>query len=100
MPDVRVGAFLVRLREGLSVRGVGRDHIPLSKQRQTRRFSQRYGRLVIPNRPGTNTVMPRRLTIIKTWLSPPHEATNDQKQKDYIHWLAKELRLAAGMEAE
>lgn len=47
MPDVLGRCIFVQLREGLSVRGVGRDHIPLSKQRQTRRFSQRHGRLVI-----------------------------------------------------
>lgn len=43
MPDVRVGAFLVRLREGLSVRGVGRDlFLPKLKKQaisiETRRF--------------------------------------------------------------
>ncbi|MNO17130.1 Major Facilitator Superfamily protein [compost metagenome] len=32
---------------GVSVSGVGRNHVPLSKQRQTRRFSQRRRRLVI-----------------------------------------------------
>lgn len=42
-------------------------------------------------------------TIINTWMSPSwHEAdaAGNREQADYIHWLANELRRAAGMETE
>lgn len=42
-------------------------------------------------------------TVINTWMKPSwHEADarGDRQQADYIHWLANELRKAAGIEAE
>ncbi|TBL75047.1 DUF1906 domain-containing protein [Paenibacillus thalictri] len=39
-------------------------------------------------------------TIINTWIGPAwHEAT-DQQSKDYLHWLANELRKASGQPLE
>jgi GH25 family lysozyme M1 (1,4-beta-N-acetylmuramidase) len=42
-------------------------------------------------------------TIINTWMSPSWKEANDagnKEQADYIHWLANELRKAAGLPAE
>ncbi|WP_248928501.1 DUF1906 domain-containing protein [Paenibacillus hamazuiensis] len=39
-------------------------------------------------------------TIINTWISPAWFETDDQEQKDYLHWLANELRRAAGLPEE
>lgn len=39
-------------------------------------------------------------TIIDTWISPAWYATEDQEQKDYLHWLANQLRIAAGLPEE
>lgn len=35
-------------------------------------------------------------TIINSWISPAWHEAKDQKQKDYLHWLAEELRKASG----
>ncbi|NOU93692.1 DUF1906 domain-containing protein [Paenibacillus sp. LMG 31456] len=35
-------------------------------------------------------------TIINTWISPAWYETHDQEQKDYLHWLANQLRIASG----
>jgi hypothetical protein len=40
------------------------------------------------------------LTVINTWMKPSFDATTDQTQKGYIHWLANMLRDAAGLEQE
>ncbi|MCS7462874.1 hypothetical protein N0M98_22370 [Paenibacillus doosanensis] len=40
------------------------------------------------------------LTIINTWIDPSWEATVDQGQKDYLHWLANELRKASDQAEE
>jgi hypothetical protein len=40
------------------------------------------------------------LTIINTWIVPSYNATTDQAQKDYYHWLANQLREAAGLPLE
>jgi hypothetical protein len=39
-------------------------------------------------------------TIINTWISPAWHAESDAKQRDYLHWLANELRKAAGIPEE
>ncbi|WP_284646424.1 DUF1906 domain-containing protein [Paenibacillus silviterrae] len=39
-------------------------------------------------------------TIINTWISPAWYETDDQEQKDYLHWLANELRRASGLPVE
>lgn len=39
-------------------------------------------------------------TIINTWISPAWHATGDQQQKDYLHWLANQLRIASGLPQE
>ncbi|TDF97097.1 DUF1906 domain-containing protein [Paenibacillus piri] len=39
-------------------------------------------------------------TIINTWISPSWYKTEDQEQKDYLHWLANELRKASGLPLE
>ncbi|MDF2958389.1 MAG: hypothetical protein K0S39_124 [Paenibacillus sp.] len=39
-------------------------------------------------------------TIINTWISPAWYQTEDQEQKDYLHWLANQLRIASGQEPE
>ncbi|NOU98498.1 glycoside hydrolase family 73 protein [Paenibacillus planticolens] len=39
-------------------------------------------------------------TVINTWISPAWHATNNAEQRDYIHWLANELRKAAGLPQE
>jgi len=35
-------------------------------------------------------------TIINTWISPAWHNTTDQQQKDYLHWLANQLRESSG----
>lgn len=40
------------------------------------------------------------LTFINTWAIPSYNATKNQQQKDYIHWLANQLRAAAGLPLE
>ncbi|MFD0676946.1 MULTISPECIES: DUF1906 domain-containing protein [unclassified Paenibacillus] len=35
-------------------------------------------------------------TIINTWISPAWFEAKDQEQKDYLHWLANQLRIASG----
>lgn len=37
-------------------------------------------------------------TIINTWISPAWYETEDQEQKEYLHWLANQLRIASGQE--
>ncbi|MEY9096295.1 peptidoglycan recognition family protein [Paenibacillus sp. RC84] len=42
-------------------------------------------------------------TIINTWIKPAWQDADrarDEKAKDYIHWLANELRIASGQEKE
>ncbi|OXM86449.1 peptidoglycan recognition protein family protein [Paenibacillus rigui] len=40
-------------------------------------------------------------TIISTWISPAwHQMTGNRDQQDYLHWLANELRKAAGLDPE
>jgi flagellum-specific peptidoglycan hydrolase FlgJ len=36
-------------------------------------------------------------TVINTWISPAWHATEDAEQREYIHWLANELRRAADL---
>ena len=40
------------------------------------------------------------LTVINTWMVPSYNSIEDQGQRDYIHWLANELRKAAGLPQE
>lgn len=40
------------------------------------------------------------LTVINSWMVPSYNSTKDQGQKDYYHWLANELRKAAGIPVE
>jgi hypothetical protein len=40
------------------------------------------------------------LTVINSWMVPAYDATTDQGQKYYYHWLANQLRLAAGLPLE
>lgn len=40
------------------------------------------------------------LTIINSWITPSWNKTTDAGQKSYYHWLANQLRLAAGLEVE
>lgn len=40
------------------------------------------------------------LTVINTWMVPSYNTIKDQGQRDYIHWLANELRKASGLTAE
>jgi hypothetical protein len=35
-------------------------------------------------------------TIIDTWMYPSWKDAKEQKEKEYIHWLAIELRKASG----
>ncbi|MBD0381271.1 glycoside hydrolase family 73 protein [Paenibacillus sedimenti] len=39
-------------------------------------------------------------TIINTWISPAWHDADDQDQKNYLHWLANELRKASGQPTE
>ncbi|MCR8635736.1 glycoside hydrolase family 73 protein [Paenibacillus radicis (ex Xue et al. 2023)] len=39
-------------------------------------------------------------TIINTWISPAWIETKDQEHKDYLHWLANELRKASRQQVE
>lgn len=40
------------------------------------------------------------LTVINTWIKPSYDSTTDAGQKNYYHWLANQLRLAAGLGIE
>lgn len=39
-------------------------------------------------------------TIVNTWMKPSYEEAKTDEQKNYIRWLANQLRLAAGMKED
>ena len=39
-------------------------------------------------------------TIVNTWMKPSYEESKTDEQKNYIRWLANQLRLAAGMKED
>lgn len=39
-------------------------------------------------------------TIVNTWMKPSYEAATTQQEKDYIRWLANQVRKACGMKED
>lgn len=61
-----------------------------------------WGADVTPSKPAVQTLLDPgvALTVINTWMVPSYNEIRDQGQRDYIHWLANELRRSSGLPVE
>lgn len=60
-----------------------------------------WGTLAAPAPAATTSLDPGvALTVINTWIKKSYDVTSNAEQRNYYHWLANQLRLAAGLELE